>query len=755
MLAPLQIKVTNEGIDSAKNGMDSLASSSSNLEAKIGSLAKQLLAFISVGKGLQKTFNMQREFDIINASLVTVTKSTANAKEAFDALTKYALETPYAMNEVTGAFIKLVNYGLEPSEKALTSYGNTAASMGKSLDDMVNAVAQASVGNYMSLRQFGILAARDGENLTLQFQGTSTTIKNTSEEIQKYMISLGENQFAGAMAERMKTLEGAVANLADEWDTLFLTVSQSGIGDLMYQGVELASYAINELTAMIESNELAAWVTNITERFKRMGQSVADESEYMADSFSNEFDYIKEVSSKGVSFIIDEFKYYPENVKAFLEIAAIEVFAFFDKLKAYSVSFVNYTKAVFTSTTFDDVGKELTQQLDIINEARQESIITVMDSWEKSREIADKEIEKVKAVRKEYDDLAEAKAKASTGDALAKYEIKGDGSSLMGSKGKKGRGGGGKKNSELDSLIKQLETEEEAIERSYNERMAIIMKYTQDNSSLRDSLTLKVQEEYDKSLKGLEEAKQRERDSLYNGLLTEEEMITQSYERRRQAILDSTAVTEEERIALLQKLSDQHQAELLEMENKRIQGQLKSGEDLFSGLADLAKTYAGEQSSAYKALFAVSKGFALAQAAMSISTGIAKAQELGFPANLAEMARVAAVGVSAIGNINSSNFSGAYDKGGRIPAGKFGLVGEYGPELISGPVNVTSRKETAEIFRNSQEKRGEGSDIQTSRQPPVNIYNVYNQEEFKSFLSSDTGSDMVVNIMQRNRTSLT
>uniref|UniRef100_UPI0036D79DD4 phage tail tape measure protein n=1 Tax=Photorhabdus sp. RM322S TaxID=3342825 RepID=UPI0036D79DD4 len=37
----------------------------------------------------------------------------------------------------------------------------------------------------------------------------------------------------------------------------------------------------------------------------------------------------------------------------------------------------------------------------------------------------------------------------------------------------------------------------------------------------------------------------------------------------------------------------------------------------------------------------------------------------------------------------------AHDKGGIVPAGRFGIVGEYGPEIIRGPMNVTSRRKTA------------------------------------------------------------
>ncbi|GKX44584.1 phage tail tape measure protein [Pectobacterium odoriferum] len=43
----------------------------------------------------------------------------------------------------------------------------------------------------------------------------------------------------------------------------------------------------------------------------------------------------------------------------------------------------------------------------------------------------------------------------------------------------------------------------------------------------------------------------------------------------------------------------------------------------------------------------------------------------------------------------AARYSGAYDNGGRIPLGEFAVVGEHGPEIVEGPVNVTSRKKTA------------------------------------------------------------
>lgn len=46
---------------------------------------------------------------------------------------------------------------------------------------------------------------------------------------------------------------------------------------------------------------------------------------------------------------------------------------------------------------------------------------------------------------------------------------------------------------------------------------------------------------------------------------------------------------------------------------------------------------------------------------------------------------------------NPGTFAGMYDSGGYIPRGRFGIAGENGPEIISGPANITSRRRTAAL----------------------------------------------------------
>lgn len=184
-----------------------------------------------------KFLAVQREFDVLNASLKTVTGSSEAAEREMKWIKELAAETRFGLAQATQAFVKMKALGLDPSREALTSYGNTAAAMGKDLNQMIEAVADASTGEFERLKEFGIKAKKDGNQVALTFQGTTTTIGNSSREIVKYLEGIGKVQFAGAMAERAKTLDGSIAALGDSFDELFRTAGQTTGATTTLQGV--------------------------------------------------------------------------------------------------------------------------------------------------------------------------------------------------------------------------------------------------------------------------------------------------------------------------------------------------------------------------------------------------------------------------------------------------------------------------------------------------------------------------------------
>ncbi|HCO8614342.1 TPA: hypothetical protein OB849_000271 [Escherichia coli] len=105
--------------------------------------------------------------------------------------------------------------------------------------------------------------------------------------------------------------------------------------------------------------------------------------------------------------------------------------------------------------------------------------------------------------------------------------------------------------------------------------------------------------------------------------------------------------------------------------------------DFFGELAGVISDGAGEQNAAYRALFAVQKGFVLASAALSLQKALAEANALPFPANLPAYAQAMSAGTQILSAIRGIAFGGGRYNGGAVGAGNLYRVGEHGkPELF-------------------------------------------------------------------------
>ena len=116
-----------------------------------------------------------------------------------------------------------------------------------------------------------------------------------------------------------------------------------------------------------------------------------------------------------------------------------------------------------------------------------------------------------------------------------------------------------------------------------------------------------------------------------------------------------------------------------------VQGSLNSISTAFSNLT----SNMDKNSGAYKALFAVQKSFAFATASIDAVNAWIQAlkdpTKVSWQEKLAQYASAVALTTNAIGQLMSISM---HDKGGTIPAGQYGIVGEIGPELVRGPASV-------------------------------------------------------------------
>lgn len=244
-----------ESLKNLGSGAGTCTSGMNSLGLGIGSVSTLLelmpIASVAAGIGMLSSdlYSVNKEFGQLNAQLVTITGSQASADIVFARLEDFATKTPYQLDEVVTAFAKLKARGLDPSEAALTSYGNIASGMSKSLDQMIEAVGDASTGEFERLRDFGINASTQGDKVIFTFKGVSTTIAKESSAIEGYLLHIGNTDFAAGMTRQMEALGGSASNLGDDWDKLMLTIGDLGAVTAMQGGMSGMSTMIKTINA--------------------------------------------------------------------------------------------------------------------------------------------------------------------------------------------------------------------------------------------------------------------------------------------------------------------------------------------------------------------------------------------------------------------------------------------------------------------------------------------------------------------------
>lgn len=710
-----ELNTTHKRADMATSGFSKL---------KLAGAAAGAAIAASITAAAYKLTDATKTYQNFDAMLKVATGSAEKGAQAFSAIQDFAAKTPYSLNEATSAFLRLVNLGLTPSERALESFGNTASgTLGKTLIDMVEAVADAVSGSgYERLKEFGISASKAGDQITFTFQGVSKTVKNTASEIEGYLTSIGENKFGGLMAEQMKGLNGAISNLGDAWDQLWVTIAKQGPDAFITQAFRAAGEAVQELSAQIASGEMAANLQAFLKQWEQTADGIVG-----ALGATNQFvlqsvglwDNAGEAASES---FLEFFGRIPARVKgavvamisyvvSFGEKAAIIAKDLWESFKLRFEQIVAVAKeaGIAMSAALQGTGSNYTFGAGVASinaitvknvEARQKQTTAELAAVDAKHtaiaELAAKEYEQeltqyadaltaADKLRADYDAKVDARA-AKGGDRLAEFKVGNDGSPASG--GKDAAKAADKLEKEMQAAFeKRVELLEEGLagedlvfDVHYESRKQKILDNTATTEAEKQQLVLSL---------------------LSQSLVTEEENIRRSYDARAEFILSSTQTTEETKNALLLQLTKQREAAIAQVEQETANKRLDQASTFFGNLASIGSTFG-------KKGFKIAQAAAIAQATIDTykaATGayssLAPIPYIGPALGIAAAAAAVAAGAANIARIKSQTYSGAYEHGGMIPAGKYGLVGEAGPEYVSGPAVVTSAA-------TSRAKRGSG-----------------------------------------------
>jgi hypothetical protein len=231
---PEEYAALSNQLRSVRMRMDDLRNKGRNISAEFGSAesmlskwkmaAKAFIAVKLVGYLTQlnsAVYRTRKEFAKYEAVLRNTFQSQEKATQAMKMLQQLAADTPASLKEWTEAYIKLVNRGLKPTSQELTNMGDLAASQGKSVDQLIEAILDAMTGENERLKEFGIKAAKNGETTKFTFRGVTTEVRNSEQAIKDYLLSLGQLEgVVGSMTVQMQELEGMQSNFGDTVDSV-------------------------------------------------------------------------------------------------------------------------------------------------------------------------------------------------------------------------------------------------------------------------------------------------------------------------------------------------------------------------------------------------------------------------------------------------------------------------------------------------------------------------------------------------------
>lgn len=329
MIKDLKIKISIDkktgNLKVVQGEVDTLSQKLSKAKGSADGFSKRLVNMAHAAAGLYavtKAIDVMKEavmglidtasmFERYNTTLKTIEGSSQKAQKSMEWITNFASHTPYQLDQVTEAFIKLKSYGITPTDGTLRTLGDTASGLGKSLNDAVEAMADAVVGENERLKEFGIRASVQGNKIAYSWMDASgrakhIVIQNNSEIIQSTLTAIFNSKYAGAMEAQSKTFAGMISNIQDNWTKFKNSIMSGGLYDYLKSIVHIVGDRLSEAFNVTAQNtksfatKVIHWIDNVIGALGFLKDAVAG-IQVVVKSLQLGFYYLV----KGITYVID------------------------------------------------------------------------------------------------------------------------------------------------------------------------------------------------------------------------------------------------------------------------------------------------------------------------------------------------------------------------------------------------------------------------------------------------------------------
>lgn len=654
-------------------------------------------------------------YEDMSAKLSVLTGNIESARDKFWELNALEDKTAISTDKLTQAYLTLGNNGLNRTTKQLEKYAAIAQGTNKDITGLAQNISNFVNGRLQSLKEYGITAEKNGNKVVMSFKGEKKEIEATSEALEQYLGQLADTQFGGVLEARTNTLTASFERLQNAWGTLTTRImdGSDGAGQVIRVFVDKLTDYLNYLADALANpvyveffNTIAQGWKELFELFRKMKDSVCDWSEKL---WSRVVGDAKDGANTMADYLSQLFNFVRMG---FMEIAKQAENAW-TALKGTYNGIVEWGATLLLTGDYE---KAADAYNDVISETA-DNMLENSKLWDSAIKFQIKEIDdNLQKLRKKREDVAK-ELENKPGESGKPRKI---GSTTKGSKGGSFKKPTDTWTSYYNQLVKSQQSGLSELEKAYADYYSKIDEITKraSESSVVDlkqvaEAKLIVEQELQKKINQIKQDAQ-----AFIWDLTDNELakLQDSYQKKLDMLNqyhEQAMISEESYAEAVKALYDKYYAEQIKKSGKnKNKNQFFSDDELENlnnfrdGMDSLSDAFSNlsngmnETSSSYRALFAMEKAFAVASA--TINCIVAWSKALSGAKNwyeaLANYASAIATTSAIMSQLKSVTM---HDKGGSIPAGKIGIVGEYGPELISGPASVTSRKNTAELARSA------------------------------------------------------
>lgn len=242
-----------KNVSSLKNSMGGLQSTAK----QVGGILVAAFALDRIKSFASEVIKVTAEFQKLEAVLTNTLGSKSEALRTMKSLQDIAAKTPFSVLQLTQSYVKLVNQGIKPTNEQIIKLGDLASSTGKEFDQLTEAIIDAQTGEFERLKEFGIRASKQGDQVVFTFKGVQTQVDFTAQSIQDYIFALGEAEgVTGSMAAISATLGGQLSNAGDSWNN-FLNTLGTGNNETISAVVFAMNALINVMNEYLETSEQA------------------------------------------------------------------------------------------------------------------------------------------------------------------------------------------------------------------------------------------------------------------------------------------------------------------------------------------------------------------------------------------------------------------------------------------------------------------------------------------------------------------